>query len=122
MSLVDKDSHQQGIQSILVNLPGDQRDRLRTLLFRERKTMTEFFREAVTAYLKAHESGNPAVPLDKFIADPHYVACPTLLEAHRFNVRTMATADIDAWSADAYRFHQRLQAEKARRKAGGTPD
>jgi hypothetical protein len=111
-----------GVKITTVKMSQELVVRLAVVLGRENKTFTQWLKESAEAYLKAHENGNPSVPLDKFLNDPHYVACPTLLEAHRFNVRTMATADIDAWSADAYRFHQRLQAEKARRKAGGNPE
>ena len=104
------------------SLPVELRHRLREVLARERKSVSKWVQEYAEAYLKAHENGNPAVPLDKFIADPHYVACPTLLEAHKFNVRTIAPDDLPAWRAATFRFLQRLLGEECRRKAGGTPE
>ena len=111
-----------GVKITTVKMSQETVVRLAVVLGRENKTFTQWLKEVAEAYLKAHENGNPSVPLDKFIADPHYVACPTLLEAHHFNVRTIAPDDLPAWRAATFRFLQRLLDEEWRRKAGGTPE
>jgi hypothetical protein len=94
----------------------------RAVAARENRSLSQLAEDLFTEYLKAHAAGNPSVPLDKFLSNPRYVACPTLLEAHHFNVRTISQEDLPGWRAATFRFLKRLLDEEGRRKAGGTPE
>jgi len=73
-------------------------------------------------YIRAHKAGNPAVPLDKFIENPHYMACPTLLEAYRFHWRGLDIETLREWRAVTFRLLKQIQDEEGRRAAGGQPE
>jgi hypothetical protein len=78
-----------GRRQVLFHLPAELKVALQEVLRREGKTLTDFYREVTEEYVKAHASGNPGVPLDRFFENPTYRACPTIL--------TMEGRD---WSAD----------------------
>jgi len=104
------------------SLPIELKHRLREVLAREGKSVSRWVQDYAEEYVKAHGAGNPAVPLDKFLDNPKYVACPTLLEADKFNVRSIAHQDLPEWRARTHRFLKRLLDEEGRRKAGGNPE
>jgi hypothetical protein len=95
---------------------------LKEILAREKQSLSAWIEGHAVHHIKAHGAGNPSVPLDKFLADPSYRACPTLLEASKFNVRTIRTEDIAGWRTETHKFLQRLLEEEGRRKAGGQPE
>ena len=53
---------------------------LERIATREQKSVSELLRPVISKYTKAHGRGNDQMPLDLSIADPGFVALPTIGE------------------------------------------
>lgn len=81
-------------QAVFLRVNSDLKNRLQEVLYKEKKTLREWFAEQAEEYIKRHGAGNPAVPLEKFLENPQYVACPTILEAEGHPWRNYSAEDL----------------------------
>ena len=83
----------------MFNFDAELKDTLFAILHREGKSFTEWIHDQAKEYVKRHGAGNPAVPLQKWMDDPEYIACPTLLEMEGFNWKIFDLEDLRRFEA-----------------------
>lgn len=62
-----------------IYVEGTQLDAIEEIRWRERKSKSEIFREAIEEYIRNHKEGNDTFQLDDWQTDPNFKAIPTLL-------------------------------------------
>ena len=84
----------QGTKPTYFNFDAQLKRLLQDILDRENVSFTQWVHDQAQEYVKRHGAGNPATPLEKWIQDPQYVACPTILEAEGFNWDSFTQEDL----------------------------
>ena len=65
--------------NVSIYLESQQAEALDEIHWRERKSVSELVRIAVSDYIKAHAAGNDSFKLDNWQETPDFVAVPTIL-------------------------------------------
>lgn len=64
-----------------IYVEGQQLDDIEEIRWRDRKSKSEIFREAIDEYIRNHKEGNDAFKLDDWQTDPNFKAIPSLFGA-----------------------------------------
>ena len=105
-----------GDKAVYILLDEELKTLLQDVLYKERKSLKEWLHEQAQEYVKRHGAGNPAAPLTKWLQNPQYVACPTILEAEGFNWASFSQQDLGRFQLILARELARIQNTRRQRR------